>query len=677
MIVGAKEGRVTHHTLNKLYHHELGIEGKHFTAYNMTAGGFGGVRGRDMFIVQSMDGKVQILEQSANAFSRQLIDCLIPGPIAYVPKLDSFVTVNHAGQAECYRYQVLASSQTDLGSKDTGNDAKSRLNTGSFGITTVRSALVEWKVDLGEPCRQIIEGCFSTATVDYNRTVSELIFVCDKSLFLIKAESGGVIQQKRLERSDASCICPYPVATNSGAKSTNFLLASQDSTIQVYSAFNLVWAAKTTSVPVQMAVTSFGSQKGLVTSIDDSGLLSISYLGTRPPVNAVTSHVREMDYEKIDEEHRSLLQIIRESQNENKVEPTERLLMRSQLPKTLDMDHMDVALPKNLVPVYQTVAGMSNDHNVVKVCVRIYLTYTGDKPATDVSIAVSVPNFIHVVPKHVVMQKVAGVKSTPAMVKFYFYTIKDFAASTFDACVTASYQSSKGEPRVATHTFQLPIFLAARPKPPVTQGVSAKLTLDTEYPAQPLTDLFDDFLYAAQESGIELTDALGNNATQAMGFQLLSSNGTEPVTVVGGNQNPVVSVLVSKNAGRYRIQSSTYTALLPIVLELERRLISKIEDLSASSGKPVKADAIVTGMKGLVTCADPLPVEEYFQVISSHHKTRKTIALLNSQLNDYAHQFRLVQKRLLVRFKDRNPTPLAGLDFLLNETYKKLVEIGK
>jgi Bardet-Biedl syndrome 9 protein len=106
VLTGAKEGRANYHQLTKFYEHNLGLEGKHFTAYNMTSGPFGGVRGREMIVVQSMDGKLQIFEQSANAFTRQLVDCLLPGPIAYLPKLDAFVTTNYACQAECYRYQV-------------------------------------------------------------------------------------------------------------------------------------------------------------------------------------------------------------------------------------------------------------------------------------------------------------------------------------------------------------------------------------------------------------------------------------------------------------------------------------------------------------------------------------------------------------------------------------------
>ena len=41
----------------------------------------------------------------------------------------------------------------------------------------------------------------------------------------------------------------------------------------------IVWAAKTYSVPVQLAVADFCGQKGLIVSIYDSGTLSIHYLG--------------------------------------------------------------------------------------------------------------------------------------------------------------------------------------------------------------------------------------------------------------------------------------------------------------------------------------------------------------------------------------------------------------
>jgi Bardet-Biedl syndrome 9 protein len=43
-------------------------------------------------------------------------------------------------------------------------------------------------------------------------------------------------------------------------------------------------------------------------------------------------------------------------------------------------------------------------------------------------------------------------------------------------------------------------------------------------------------------------------------------------------------------------------------------------------------------------------------------------------LEDRTLQFRTIQKRLLNRFKDKNPSALNNLDFLLNDTYGQIVE---
>lgn len=47
--------------------------------------------------------------------------------------------------------------------------------------------------------------------------------------------------------------------------------------------------------------------------------------------------------------------------------------------------------------------------------------------------------------------------------------------------------------------------------------------------------------------------------------------------LLGASTGPaVVSILVSKNAGRYRIQADSYPALLMVLEELERRLNARI-----------------------------------------------------------------------------------------------------
>lgn len=132
----------------------------------------------------------------------------------------------------------------------------------------------------------------------------------------------------------------------------------------------------------------------------------------------------------------------------------------------------------------------------------------------------SAPQYIHVMPKNVILSKVAGIyyymyvctylcermilcialgmKSTPTMVKVYLYANKSYLPSALEATVSATYLTSKGyaylyallylipyniciyvcmylgvpgEPRVATHALQLPLYLACRPKAPVKSSL--------------------------------------------------------------------------------------------------------------------------------------------------------------------------------------------------------------
>lgn len=163
-------------------------------------------------------------------------------------------------------------------------------------MTAVRNILVEWSLALGDSCRQIISGSFTSLSQPNGRTgarkFNELIILCDKSIFLVK-DSGGIIQQKRLE-CDPICVCSYNVK---GTQTDNFLLVTKDGCVQVYSDFSIVWAAKlphitSERVLVQVEVSTFGDQAGLIVSLDDKGKLHIGYLGTRPPTTSVINQPR-------------------------------------------------------------------------------------------------------------------------------------------------------------------------------------------------------------------------------------------------------------------------------------------------------------------------------------------------------------------------------------------------
>ena len=244
--------------------------------------------------------------------------------------------------------------------------------------------------------------------------------------------------------------------------------------------------------------------------------------------------------------------------------------------------------------------------------------------------------------------------------------------------IVATYQSHNKEPRVAHHTLSVPLLLACKPRTAL-KTAQHKITLDTLHAAVPLSTLFEDFITSASELG-DITGTAGG--AFSLGFQFWGNSvpislshtpGTAPSSssMMSSHQPAVVSILVSKNAGRYRVQSDSLPALLVVLSELERRLSLHIanEGLTSGSGSVSEGRA--------VTCDDEYPLIDYFSAIGAHFDLRGKLAEQLSNLNDSAHQFRMVQKRLLVRFKDRNPTPLLGLDALMRESYDNLLRISK
>lgn len=86
------------HNLQLLYEHKL-----RRSAYNFCLGPFGGTQNRDFISVQSLDGLLTFFEQESFAFCCFLPDFLLPGPLVFVSKVDSFVTSNSNWQITSFK----------------------------------------------------------------------------------------------------------------------------------------------------------------------------------------------------------------------------------------------------------------------------------------------------------------------------------------------------------------------------------------------------------------------------------------------------------------------------------------------------------------------------------------------------------------------------------------------
>lgn len=77
-----------------------------------------------------------------------------------------------------------------------------------------------------------------------------------------------------------------------------------------------------------------------------------------------------------------------------------------------------------------------------------------------------------------------------------------------------------------------------------------------------------------------------------------------------------------------------------------------------------------------VTSQEKVPTPALLEAIDKHFAYRHELRTMRKSLEDRTYQFRIIQKKLLNRFKDKNPSALNNLDFLLMHTYGQVIETG-
>ncbi|CAN0038085.1 unnamed protein product, partial [Discosporangium mesarthrocarpum] len=232
----------------------------------------------------------------------------------------------------------------------------------------------------------------------------------------------------------------------------------------------------------------------------------------------------------------------------------------------------------------------------------------------------------------------------------------------------------------------LPLAIAAWLVPPV-KGAVYKFTLETNRPPLPLPQLFEDMV---EQPGMtqEAAERGGGSGVLSFWYPGVEDSRTgAPIEA---------SILVSKNAGRYRVQSECFPALCLLASELVRRLKEHFGEGGGGGGaegrglgwgngggpgpggKEGEKQGGGQGVDPLrVEYTEPLPLQDVYAMIDEHFERRVELLRAQEGLNAVAHEFRMVEKRLLVRFKDRNPTPLDSLDVVMEETYIRLLELGE
>lgn len=502
-------GNVDHgnqYQIKLMYEHHL-----QRTACNMTYGPFGGIKGRDLICIQSMDGMLMVFEQESYAFGRFLPGSLLPGPLAYSARTDSFITVSSCRQVESYKYQVLAFA----------TDADKKQETEQQKLGSGKRLVVDWTLNIGE---QALDICI----VSFNQSASSVFVLGERNFFCLK-DNGQIRFMKKLDCSP-SCFLPY-CSVSEGT--VNTLIGNHDHMLHVYQDVTLKWATQLPHVPVAVRVGCLQDLKGVIVTLSDDGRLQCSYLGTDPSLfQAPKVESRELNYDELDVELKELQRIIKDVKSQGVWPMTEReddLKVSAVVSSGLDSvsQATNVEVGADSVPSITVKITLQNRVVLQKVKLSLYvqppLVSTCDQFAFDFT-----------------------APDMTSTVAFSVYLKRSYIPSELEGNAVVSYSKPTGIPRVIQCKFRLPLKLICLPGQP-SKTASHKLTIDTNKPPVSLPGLFPDFANQSDDDQVNV-----------MGFRLL-----------GGSR---VTLLASRTSQRYRIQSEQFEDLWLITNELILRL---------------------------------------------------------------------------------------------------------
>ncbi|TRY97356.1 hypothetical protein DNTS_031697 [Danionella cerebrum] len=459
----------------------------------------------------SMDGMLMFFEQESYAFGRFLPGFLLPGPLSYCIRTDSFITVSSARQVECYRYETLA----------VATDAETKQDSSLQSKSSGKRLTADWTLVLGEEALDI-------CVPNTSPTMSSIFVLGERNLFCLK-DNGQIRFMKKLEYNP-SCFLPYgPVSEGT----TNILVCTHNNMLLVYQDVTLKWAAQLSCVPVAVRIANFQELKGLVVSLSSGGHLQCSYMGTDPSFFTVPKvDAREVNYDEVDAEMKTLQKVIREATR------TQDILSRAETEEELTLT---AVVSSSLDDVSCAVIPEMNGMSVPSVTVKVKIKSRGAVENPKMTVCVQPP--LAVTQEQFVMDSMGSGREQ--VVRFSAFLNGHYPPADLSGDIAVSYSSATGIPRVSQCKFSLPLRLVCYPSSAI-KNAKYKITVDTNKPPINLYEVFPDF-----------SEKSDNNDTSALGFQLITGSR--------------VLVLASKTSQRYRIQSESFEDIWLVAKELVQR----------------------------------------------------------------------------------------------------------
>jgi Bardet-Biedl syndrome 9 protein len=254
--------------------------------------------------------------------------------------------------------------------------------------------------------------------------------------------------QRRLEYHPACCwpFCPSsqaaagggggpqsPISSSSSSRALlgqrgaaaaapdHLLIATHTKALMVYVGRRVAWAARLDLQPIAVRVSTIGGVQGMIVVLDDSGRLSVVYLGTDPPQHTVAyADSKEVDYAALEAERRELMGVIKQHQAASvngeaaavvaaakAVEQPEQLLLKAQIPARLDGSSSMGVLGGRAMGGGKGGGADAGERR--QMTIRVHVSHNGgpgSAPVCDVAVLAVAPAPVEVQPQQLVLMEV-------------------------------------------------------------------------------------------------------------------------------------------------------------------------------------------------------------------------------------------------------------------------------
>jgi len=442
----------------------------------------------------------------------------------------------------------------------------------------------------------------------------EIILLCERGVFVVSTD-GIILWQVMLEYTP-SCMAVYCRNPEEAHAKHYIMVASHQKSLHLYSSSRTLWVSMLNSVPCGIQVGKVKETQNMIISCSDEGNVDTNFLGTEHIAKNFVEEERGPSFADMTRRYKELQQEIK---------------LFSKKKKSNDYIKLKVAH----IGASQSEPNYFEDVKTHKHQIRLYITPSSEETIENIHINISPPHCASVDRKHIFIEQIDA--STDVIEETITFSLKSNTIPVNLGVSIVVSHTVNHHPSYKQLQFDLPLLYVATPIKPM-KGASQQIMLNTTT----VPDLHE--LFSSEIEKMEPVIPSAFERAHLLSFQLRA-------------HDAYVTIQTSKKGEPWIcVRSENYHALALFVHEVVQRFDGGLKSFEWGCVPP---ESMLLEK-----------LDSYWNAQIEYEETEKNI-------DRYASQLKAVQKRILIRLKDRIPAPLTNLELLLRDTHEGLLDIGR